>query len=280
MATTKVCAICGIDVAKKPRVKDAHGRYFCEPCATKAEAASKRPVISQTQRAVDDVIPLEGAMDQFVSEAISASPPLAEAAPIGPASSCPGCSSTMPAGAQICMVCGYNLQTGKAIRTKVVSAPKEKRAGLKLSLGTNTDWNEVARVAGGFLLYFMLMSVLSLISPIARFALVLSVGGYGLYYVLGMVIQPFLEGRLLWGLYHLGALGGGFAAGYYAVADQSPLLLLIPVGSQIPSVYYVFWRCENNWLKAMWLLSLLSAFAIFVIVIVAGFTAISSGEFR
>ncbi len=40
---TKLCCICGADVAGQPRMKDKHGSYFCIPCG-KADTQKKHTV--------------------------------------------------------------------------------------------------------------------------------------------------------------------------------------------------------------------------------------------
>ena len=46
----KVCVLCKEDVARKPRHKDARGRYFCEPCFQRAKehAAKKKSVSAES----------------------------------------------------------------------------------------------------------------------------------------------------------------------------------------------------------------------------------------
>lgn len=41
----KLCSVCGIDVSRQPRTKDAHGHYFCNPCwAEHQDFASERSI--------------------------------------------------------------------------------------------------------------------------------------------------------------------------------------------------------------------------------------------
>ncbi|HLP84294.1 MAG TPA: hypothetical protein VK157_08085 [Phycisphaerales bacterium] len=44
------------------------------------------------------------------------------------AKACPQCKSFLPQNAAICTTCGYNLQTGKTVATRVSAAPREKAA--------------------------------------------------------------------------------------------------------------------------------------------------------
>ena len=46
--------------------------------------------------------------------------------PSGGAKVCPGCQTTLPAGSVLCTHCGMNLETGKAIKTRVSVEKKPK----------------------------------------------------------------------------------------------------------------------------------------------------------
>lgn len=45
---------------------------------------------------------------------------------IAKATPCPNCKSYLPQGGVVCMHCGYNAKTGKAVGTRVVSLRKQK----------------------------------------------------------------------------------------------------------------------------------------------------------
>ncbi len=124
----KVCMICGADVAKKPRVKDEHGRYMCEGMCEQAArernraaaekaaapkpASAPKPAASRTV-APPPIIDNDDMMANLLSESPAAS-----------TSACPGCGSAMPGGALVCMNCGYNARVGKAAKTNIVKMPK------------------------------------------------------------------------------------------------------------------------------------------------------------
>jgi hypothetical protein len=83
-------------------------------------AASPRPRTAATPRATDDASAL--------AEALAMEQPASGARPIpdpgaGPARVCPGCRQPVKAQAAICVRCGTDLRTGRAIKTQTESAP-------------------------------------------------------------------------------------------------------------------------------------------------------------
>jgi hypothetical protein len=125
----KTCCRCAIDVSSSKRHKDAKGRYWCEACFAKASAARERAATGTASGAV-------------AGETAGGAGAVAEAATAGAAESatpswlagslaiegkrCPSCSSPMPKTGVICTMCGHNAETGKAVSTHVLAAPKEK----------------------------------------------------------------------------------------------------------------------------------------------------------
>lgn len=114
-AVLKVCTKCAVDVSGLKRHKDAQGRYWCEACF--AQAAAKQ-----------------------TAQGTKAPPPgsAAETTPAWLAGSlaiegkrCEQCSAALPKEAVVCNMCGFNTTTGKAIKTAVVMAPKEKPPRVK-----------------------------------------------------------------------------------------------------------------------------------------------------
>jgi uncharacterized Zn finger protein (UPF0148 family) len=125
-AVSKVCQVCGTDVSASPRVKDPTGKYFCKPCAEKAQAAAApipiapaRPPSAARQAAgpapgggSDDV------MSKLVTDALS-----------NTGEQCPSCSRPMSKGGIICAYCGFNRDSGKQVKTRVLKpeAPKGEK---------------------------------------------------------------------------------------------------------------------------------------------------------
>ncbi|MCC6660576.1 MAG: hypothetical protein IT437_06785 [Phycisphaerales bacterium] len=109
-APAKVCVKCAQDCSRRARTKDAHGRYICRECLTKAEAAraaAPPPVEDEPVFALDDA-----ALSAATAAAAKAERPR----------SCGNCGMVMGTGAVICTRCGLNTSTGKMLAT-------DKRAG-------------------------------------------------------------------------------------------------------------------------------------------------------
>lgn len=100
----KLCAACSKDVTALPRTKDAQGRYFCKECLAKLKAKAAAPSKPVEQDAV---------MAKLLADT-----PGVEL--------CPNCGGGVQVGAKICIRCGFNKETGKAMRVQVERAPKEK----------------------------------------------------------------------------------------------------------------------------------------------------------
>jgi hypothetical protein len=96
-APAKVCILCGADCSKRPRVKDAQGRYSCKECLERHTQTAPPPA--------DDLIP----SDLLAIEA--------SAAPAAGLQVCPNCQSSMPHGAPICIQCGFDSRKNAIINT-------------------------------------------------------------------------------------------------------------------------------------------------------------------
>ncbi len=129
-SASKICVVCGQDVAGKPRVKDAAGRYMCAgACQEKAAAAAKAAAKpAPAPRAVTPPpkappVAKPAGEGSVLGDLISSSPMLNSAM-------CSECGNPMPGGAVICTRCGFNTQTGKALKTAVIKekAVKEPKA--------------------------------------------------------------------------------------------------------------------------------------------------------
>lgn len=104
----KICVRCRRDCSTRPRLKDAAGRYICQECLDReqaAKAAAGPPPGGAPEPAEPEIIPLEG-------EATG----IAVAGAAG-ARECPNCTMFLSAGAVICSRCGFNTSTGKVFGT-------------------------------------------------------------------------------------------------------------------------------------------------------------------
>lgn len=109
----KICRLCGEDCSNKPRIKDRQGHYYCRDCHAAAAARLKK----QHEEAAS---PASVPADQSYA-LVEDAPPIRTAsgvssdAPTGPSTPCPSCDRPLPAGTQICVACGINIETGRSI---------------------------------------------------------------------------------------------------------------------------------------------------------------------
>ncbi len=138
-APSKICVVCGVDVADKPRVKDATGRYMCKACAEKQTAAKPATAVKPGSKpgaagapakpagakpASDKgPVPLADGYDPVMAALVATSAQATSQA-------CPNCKGWVKEGQLLCTSCGFNLQEGKQVRTRVQKerAVKEKKA--------------------------------------------------------------------------------------------------------------------------------------------------------
>lgn len=97
MVEDKVCVMCGVDVAKRPRVKDARGRYACKECATRYSAKLAATDLGDTA--------VEGTSFHESTEHFSK---IVQ-------SVCVKCKAEMPPGETTCPACGYNAAIGEVV---------------------------------------------------------------------------------------------------------------------------------------------------------------------
>jgi len=116
----KVCVICKQDCSGRPHVKDKQGRYACRECIEKMQA--KAPKASGAAAAPA----ASGGTDPVMARLIEGSAAVK-------ATPCPQCASPIPPGGVVCVQCGFNAETGKSMRTRVVveDADKKKDKGKK-----------------------------------------------------------------------------------------------------------------------------------------------------
>ena len=138
-APVKVCIFCGQDCSSRPRLKDGRGRYACKACAEAnlkgaapagieegpagpaglGDGATSTPPrqvvheVSDEPLHVGPPMPGEGVIEARPAD--EGPIPIAEepeTAVQGVARGCPGCRHTVPAGAVLCVHCGFDFRTG------------------------------------------------------------------------------------------------------------------------------------------------------------------------
>ncbi len=127
----KVCVICGQSCAGQPRIKDAQGNYAHRACV---DAKIAQEHHQQEQLPVDDA-GMEGMWDDL--------PEVEEpAAPAGAPGMCPSCGQRISPEHVLCVHCGFNTKTGKAMKQRV----------LDTSSGRDSKVLKVGAAAGGMAL--------------------------------------------------------------------------------------------------------------------------------
>ena len=132
-STQKTCMECGTDVSAKPRVKDAQGRYLCAgECQRKYQArvpaaAARPPAPKPAAKPMREPELDSGMLSNLIADS-----------PMMTARRCEGCGNPLLNNAVLCLSCGFNVSTGKAMKTRVaVETVKEPKAARVKSKGSN-----------------------------------------------------------------------------------------------------------------------------------------------
>ena len=233
----KICAKCGIDVSGSPRTKDKQGRYWCKQCfeRAKAAAAKKKAAAAPAVLAQTDV------MGQLVTDAVGE---------LG--DNCPECSNPMGPGAVLCTHCGYHLDRGKGMKTRVEAAPKEKKSkegGKSFEISPNTM----------FAIIFILTA-----SP-----------GATIFFAPTFAIMAFVFSLLLALSVFVWVIVDWFI---HAPVYRVLLLCLLPIPlvGALYHLYYVLSITQSQYLKSIYIGQLLGIITGFVLLIVGGGLAAST----
>ncbi len=234
MTAEKICIICGADCAARPRLKDSKGQYACQACVKSRQRSRQAPkapapVATEAPPAIGDGVGFS--MDDYLGDAPAA-------ASADPGSHCPNCGAAKAAGAVVCMQCGYDSASGKAISTKVRKAKVKKT-------------RRAPRVSGGTIFGIIALAMLILLPMMATvsqeaavFAIVAASVWYLVAYLM-MVVAAFRDGDTMWGI--IGLL------------FWVPLVNLLTV---VFAVYYCIFASE----RGSWKLNFWAAFFASVIV--------------
>ncbi len=257
-AVVKKCMFCGIDVSNSPRLKDEQGRYVCRPCAEKKmpKAQSKpagAPAASATNAAKKAPA---GEPDAAAYELADGQLDLADIAKsvqgsVLNAKPCTNCGGFIPAGGKVCTSCGFNTETGKAVKTKVEKAVQE-RGEKKSKMPTIHFDDSIVGIAiiGVMVSLFALTYVDVTFIGIYAVAYLL----FALIYVVSLIVMPFRDGESSWGAFFVIALiinvlsvmsrmKGGIGFG--------GVIPLFGLGVLVGQIYYVFVVNERAVLKAL-----------------------------
>ena len=149
----KPCYFCGKSCVGQPRGKDPQGRYYHIACLEAHQAQQAERQASEASSRPEEVSiadELSPADEQALLIEVSV-PPVNAAA----GQSCAGCGQPLPDGAIICLHCGFNQTSGRALKSKVRRAQ---------SVGSEPDAAEYGRwiVSIGSLLVAAVIAVATL----------------------------------------------------------------------------------------------------------------------
>jgi hypothetical protein len=142
-SVAKVCAGCSKDVSKLPRTKDAKGRYLCQDCLAKLKAKGTDGKSGDAKPAATAKAPKAAPVEVDVMSKLLADTPGVEL--------CPNCGGGITVGSKICLRCGFNKETGKAMKVQVELAPKERGEPSKAGQGFIAAYRAMADTPLGWL---------------------------------------------------------------------------------------------------------------------------------
>jgi hypothetical protein len=143
--SSKLCTVCGIDCAGKPRIKDQQGRYICKECFDKAKQTRQTQKSPPAAGAPAEAAAIPADGDNSFLLAMGSK----ESTGTAGTKACPECGRAMPQNAVICVGCGFNTSTGKRLSVKVIKAKKEKGAPGAASKAVDASSAMLFSVIGG-----------------------------------------------------------------------------------------------------------------------------------
>lgn len=236
-AISKVCVSCGRDCSAMPRVKDAAGRYTCDPCFRAAQARRVAPAAAPTRvvapgsRSAPSAVPPEAAGDDLLAKLVDES--LAEAS-----KGCPNCRSPMKSKQTLCVACGFNRELGKTLQTVEKAAvevkqPKQRTGALVDATNRTLEFLFNPYLIGGIALAILMIG----------FAVYRADPRNNFYYYIGAVAIVYVLTLII--LVADAASEGGAAI---AAAIFPPY-----------AFYYVFVVSDNGLLKFLYLITSIAA---------------------
>lgn len=253
-SSTKVCIICHQDCSNRPRQKDGQGRYVCQDCLNKAKQ--------------------QGAKEKMAAPAAKA-PPRSEA-PIDPGLAaaladvdqgamepCPNCAVLLKPGAVLCTSCGFDIEKGKAVRTRVqeLSARERKAAAApeKQKRSAGAGFN----VEPSTVLVLVLIAVVGVAawaySDPSVMLLMYIAGGIMFYAtMITMIVGAFKDEDGVWGILGIVALVTGFTG--------------------ILTLYYIFAKSDRAMVKILAIATIVTFGLLFIVAFSHADRAIREGK--
>jgi hypothetical protein len=210
-SAAKVCVVCGANVAGKPRVKDAAGRYMCAgECQEKAEAQARARAQAREQAKLQPPPPpKKGPVVKSTSSPGDGNllGDLISNSPMVGAVACTACGNPMPNGAVVCTRCGFNSQTGKNLKTAVIREKEKKEPKVKpLKYSNKYAYQSGPSFWKALMVYTCALSVVSLLvfaGPLGVFAARVIFMLAGLAAWVTCVISAFKNDQTLFGILNI-----------------------------------------------------------------------------
>lgn len=192
--------VCGQDVSSKPRVKDNQGRYLCVGACQKkyqTEVPPVAPKAAPSARPQARAVARDADLDNGLMNDLVASSPMISA------KRCDSCGNPLMNNAIVCLSCGFNSATGKAMKTRV-SVDKIKEPKAPKIKGSRYSTSEFGPSFGVlFLIVLVPLVALALLGAVNPVFLVLSFVlawlGLAIGNILG-IIAAFRNDESGWGL--------------------------------------------------------------------------------
>lgn len=122
----KSCSSCGVNLDAKPNHKIGSGKYLCPDCMEKAKAAKFAMNAKNAPAAAAKAKATAPADDNSFLLGIGSKTGIAE---VG-TKPCPECGRALTADAVICTGCGFNTDSGKRTRVKILKPEKAEADGM------------------------------------------------------------------------------------------------------------------------------------------------------
>ncbi len=193
------CASCRADLSTVAYVVDKKGRGLCKPCVAKLKAKQKAKADADARANAAGEGDVMGLL--LADSAASTKTP------------CPECQAYITPESVVCIHCGYNIASGKQMKTRFIAAPKEKE-GKKQGGGGSGKSIEVPpwAIYGGLAAIYGGLGALSYDSETMFAILWLAILVFGLISLIWAVIAAFQDGNSIWGFVGLSSILCAFSS--------------------------------------------------------------------
>lgn len=116
----KICGICGLDCAGRPRIKDKTGKYYCKACYD--QALTKKRGVTAPQIAPSSSSPPAQDDDEFSMLNALLAEQQSHAVALDAARQCANCRASLASDAVVCVNCGFNVQSGRPLQVQTDAA--------------------------------------------------------------------------------------------------------------------------------------------------------------